>query len=511
MPSILFIGSQYTGGGIFMMRSFSNKSILFIAILLFLFIVTSIITLNPPEVQAANFGRSGLSEIKYMWLHSNGNIRAIDKYGNLAEFNYLTWTRLGNIGGGPWGYDPIGRNFYYFYAPSFYDPYTEARLYNIDSETITKYPNLASLANSAYNSSCRIYNNRVYKLANIAIQGTNRKYYPRLEEYDLNGNLLRQLDITDWQYKYEYESYIPFISGINTNNGTLVITEDSWGPLSDPPSWKVRVVNLSNLTVSYSGSINSRIISPYWEYGIYRGSNGYTYQTVPGGKKIGGFTHYDYRLGICSYGIIASGETNSSVVLYLNSTLISDKLSNVVSAYCRDKFGNHFVGCVDGSVYTLDYQGNPTQDSTFYSDYMTIDAAAEARLAKEAALTASLEAKQAKEKTNEAIDLINSLDTKFSAQLNIIQEQMQPVILSVKTTNGATATTSDSINIVVTAINASQYRYRVNNGAYSDWQASAIMNISSLVPGVNVIEVQAINSLEEGAPISSGFITLFRL
>lgn len=490
------------------MRSFSNKSILFIAILLFLFIVTSIITLNPPEVQAANYGQSGLSEIQYMWLHSNGNIRAIDVGGNLAEFNYLTWTRLGNIGGAPWGYDPIGRNFYYF--SGYYPYYTEARLYNIDSGTITKYPNLASLANSAYNSSCKIYNNRVYKLANITIQGT--KCYPRLEEYDLNGNLLRKLDITDWQYTFGYESYIPIITGINTNNGTLVITETRWGPGSYPASWKVRVVNLSNLTVSYSGFINTSTDSPYWEYGIYRASsNSYFYQTVPGGTRIGGFTHYDYRLGICSYGIIASGKINSSVVLYLNSTLISDKLSNVVSAYCRDKFGNHFVGCVDGSVYTLDYQGNPTQDSTFYSDYMTIDAAAEARLAKEAALTASLEAKQAKEKTNEAIDLINSLDTKFSAQLNIIQEQMQPVILSVKTTNGATATTSDSINIVVTAINASQYRYRVNNGAYSDWQASAIMNISSLVPGVNVIEVQAINSLEEGAPISSGFITLFRL
>ena len=270
MPPILFIGSQYTGGGIFMMRSFSNKSILFIAILLFLFIVTSIITLNPPKVQAANFGQSGLSEIKYMWLHSNGNIRAIDIWGNLAEFNYLTWTQLGNIGGAPWGYDPIGRNFYYFYAPSLYSSYTEARLYNIDSGTITKYPNLASLANSASNSSCKIYNNRVYKLANITIQGA--MCYPRLEEYDLNGNLLRQLDITDWQYD-KYGS-LPFITGINTNNGTLVIKEGSGSGL---PFQKVRVVNLSNLTVSYSGSIYSSISSPYWEYGIYgESSNNYS-------------------------------------------------------------------------------------------------------------------------------------------------------------------------------------------------------------------------------------------
>lgn len=474
-----------------MKKSFSNKAILFIAILLFLFIVTSIITLNPPKAQAANYGQSGLSEIQYMWLHSNGNIRAIDKYGNLAEFNYLTWTQLGNIGGAPWGYDPIGRNFYYFYATSPYYPYTEARLYNIDSETITKYPNLASLANSAYNSSCQIYNNRVYKLANITIQDT--KCYPRLEEYDLNGNLLRKLDITDWQYLFEYESCIPIISGINTNNGTLVITETLWGPGGIPALWKVRVVNLSNLTVSYSGSINSSTTSPYWEYGIYRASsNSYAYQTVPGGKKIGGFTHYDYRLGICSQGIIASGKINSSVALYLNSTLISDKLSNVVSAYCRDKFGNHFIGCVDGSVYTLDYQGNPTQDSTFYSDYMTIDAAAEARLAKEAALTAFLEAKQAKEKTNEAIDLINSLDTKFSAQLNIIQGQMQPVILSVQTANGATATTSDiSPPISVNASGVTHFELSIDGANWvGPYQVSSSGTIA-LNKGVNTVRVRA--------------------
>lgn len=134
-----------------------------------------------------------------------------------------------------------------------------------------------------------------------------------------------------------------------------------------------------------------------------------------------------------------------------------------------------------------------------------------AQLAREAALNASLDSQQAKEKATEAVDLIKALDTKFNTQLTNIQGQMQPAILSVKTTNGATATKSGSINIVVTAINASQYRYRVNNGAYSEWQLLPVLNINSLASGVNVIEVQATNSLEEGAPVSSGYITVFRL
>jgi len=38
-----------------------------------------------------------------------------------------------------------------------------------------------------------------------------------------------------------------------------------------------------------------------------------------------------------------------------------------------------------------------------------------------------------------------------------------------------------------------------------------VLNINSLSSGVNVIEVQATNSLEEDAPVSSGYITVFRL
>lgn len=108
-------------------------------------------------------------------------------------------------------------------------------------------------------------------------------------------------------------------------------------------------------------------------------------------------------------------------------------------------------------------------------------------------------------KTTNIDTKITNLDTKIESLSS------PPVITKVSTTNGATATKSGSINIVATAINASQYRYRVNNGAFSGWQLSPVLNINSLSPGVNVIEVQATNSLEEGAPVSSGYITVFNL
>ncbi len=156
------------------------------------------------------------------------------------------------------------------------------------------------------------------------------------------------------------------------------------------------------------------------------------------------------------------------------------------------------------------------QGEKFYIEVQTTDDPAvvaaqkaenAAQLAQSAAQNASIDAQQAKEKATEAVDLIKALDTKFTN----VQDKLQPAILSVKTTNGATATKSGSINIVATAINASQYRYRVNNGAFSEWQLLPVININSLSSGVNVIEVQATNSLEEDAPVSSGYMTVFRL
>lgn len=173
------------------------------------------------------------------------------------------------------------------------------------------------------------------------------------------------------------------------------------------------------------------------------------------------------------------------------------------------------------TAYNTSYAA-PT-DTTTVSQVLTVtttadpaiaaaqEAATKAEVARGAAINAQTASQNAEAKANEAVDLIKALDTKFNTQLTNIQGQMQPAILSVKTTNGATATKSGSINIVATAINASQYRYRVNNGAFSGWQLSPVLNINSLSPGVNVIEVQATNSLEEGAPVSSGYITVFNL
>ena len=50
----------------------------------------------PDNAQAGDFTRTGLGDIIDMWRTSDGNIRAMDINGNVAEFAYSKWTRIHN-------------------------------------------------------------------------------------------------------------------------------------------------------------------------------------------------------------------------------------------------------------------------------------------------------------------------------------------------------------------------------------------------------------------------------
>jgi len=101
--------------------------------------------------------------------------------------------------------------------------------------------------------------------------------------------------------------------------------------------------------------------------------------------------------------------------------------------------------------------------------------------------------------------------TNLQKTINSLQETMAPIIISIKGRNGATATTSTTISVDVTASNATHYRAGVN-GNYTTWQESP--NIDRILlpnSGVNTIEVQARRGISEEAPITKGYLTVFRL
>lgn len=91
-----------------------------------------------------------------------------------------------------------------------------------------------------------------------------------------------------------------------------------------------------------------------------------------------------------------------------------------------------------------------------------------------------------------------------------------PTIQSVQGQNRATATLNNKFSVDINASNATHYRARakVNNiyGDFTEWQTSPQIN-DILLPGVgvNTIEVQARRGTLDTSPISSGYMTVFRL
>ena len=101
-------------------------------------------------------------------------------------------------------------------------------------------------------------------------------------------------------------------------------------------------------------------------------------------------------------------------------------------------------------------------------------------------------------------DVINLQTT-----INSLQESMAPTIISIKGRNGATAT-KGTFSLDVTASNATHFK-AVTSVGDTDWQESPNINNISLAPGVNTIEVQARRGASEEAPITKGYITIFKL
>ena len=135
------------------------------------------------------------------------------------------------------------------------------------------------------------------------------------------------------------------------------------------------------------------------------------------------------------------------------------------------------------------------------------EAASKAAAAQEAALKAQAASEKAESKASEAVELIKNLKTNFTD----FEASFSPTIISVKGSNGATATKGNTFSVDVTASNAIYYRAGVN-GNYTAWQQSPrINNISLPNSGVNTIEVQAKRSNAENTPLASGYITVFKL
>ncbi len=209
------------------------------------------------------------------------------------------------------------------------------------------------------------------------------------------------------------------------------------------------------------------------------------------------------RIGLEAWTTIVS---NTTTLSYTDTTLIPE------TEYQYRLLVTH--------VLNQDYSYDSSRD--IYSDVKHItttsdpaiaaaqEAASQSLAAKEAAeqtLQYSIDAKNAainaESKASEAVELIKGLKTEFNATI-------APFIKSVKGINNATATKDDHFTVLVSALNATQYRAGVN-GSYTAWQSSPQIDVPLPTVGVNTIEVQARRSDAQDTPIANDYITVIRL
>lgn len=126
----------------------------------------------------------------------------------------------------------------------------------------------------------------------------------------------------------------------------------------------------------------------------------------------------------------------------------------------------------------------------------------------------SLEQKLLSNQTNlekKINDLSESINTDIQNITTNIHTYLPPVLAKVSGANGATATKTSSIDIQLEYSNATQYRYKFNSGAWSDWYTiEPSFTVSGLSSGANTIYVEIRNGTNDELK-TQGKVTVFRV
>lgn len=93
------------------------------------------------------------------------------------------------------------------------------------------------------------------------------------------------------------------------------------------------------------------------------------------------------------------------------------------------------------------------------------------------------------------INSINSSITDITTEIN--NNIPPPFIHSLKGKNNATATSNGKFTVIIEAQNATEYRARYDNSAWTGWLSSKEIEITGIPKGVKIITVEAKNNKDE--------------
>jgi len=116
-------------------------------------------------------------------------------------------------------------------------------------------------------------------------------------------------------------------------------------------------------------------------------------------------------------------------------------------------------------------------------------------------LTAARAAQMAAQANSQKLDNISNALNQVQNNIQQVQQSVQnitqnmpPVLNRISGLNGANATSSGTLQVIVDASNVTQYRYRIDNGGWSAWLPFSDNVVTVPIPrGVHTLTIQVAN------------------
>lgn len=491
---------------------------------IFLLVIALLVSpvIHPKPVQAADFGYSGLGDIVYMWLHSDGNVRAMDRNGGVAEFNYVSWKKIQNSSVSGWV--DAGCHVDKTRGVIFLD--RNSKIYDINTNTWSNLARTYDFYGDGF-----FYTYRTVREGNYShLEVTKYNYSEQLVgtyTFGESGKFSENASVHLWYISTDGKKICFKTSQSGTNQSFLVINQ--------------------NMTVSHRGSVQSITAkayrignTTYYTYVSY-GSGYYRYSS---NENLSSPTNIVYvtsdydsynNFGISEYEQVIF--TSQSGDVYEGNRLIFNAGDYRYATACYDKFGNKIYGGKSGRVMVRSTGGMTSTDTNFYSDLLEAETA-------ELARKAATEATKAFNKVQELYNLVNNEATGLVALNNKISNptygleniynkiqtvenkvadiQFPPTVEKLIGINNTTATKGNSVLIELVVDNANICRYKVNDGAYGNWVNIEEVDYISVelgsTPGMKNITMQFAQGIrDEGgnyiitSPLKSKGLKIFKL
>lgn len=109
-------------------------------------------------------------------------------------------------------------------------------------------------------------------------------------------------------------------------------------------------------------------------------------------------------------------------------------------------------------------------------------------------LSAARAAQQAAQQANSKLDNITNTLNQVQNNIQNINQYLPPTLHKISGLNGANATSSGSLRVVIDASNATQYRYKIDSGGWSSWLPFSDNVVTVPIPrGVHTLTIQVAN------------------